>query len=97
VLLLVQARQQGAKDGALAMERLVLVVPGYERLSQDDRAMLVGLARTCRLHERPANAAAVVRCLREASQDPHAMLPAGVERATVPARLEQLLGHRLGA
>ncbi|WP_432262983.1 hypothetical protein [Cupriavidus sp. TMH.W2] len=96
-LLLVHARQQGSKDGALAKARLALVVPDFDHLSQDERAMLVGLARTCRLHERPAQTEAVVSCLREAARDPHALLPTGVERTTVPARLEQLLGHRLGA
>lgn len=85
----------GKGAGERAKARLQLVIPSFDRLPNDDRALLVGLAMTCRLEDRPAQAREVVACLREAATDPHAFLPKSVDKAAVPGRLEQLLPGRV--
>jgi hypothetical protein len=59
-----------------------------------DRAMVVGLALTCGLSNRAANARDVIACLRSAAGDPNAILPKGTDKRTVPARLDALLRQK---
>lgn len=85
----------GMDAGSRAKERLQLVWPSLMSMPEGDRALIVGLAMSCRLEERPANAREVVACLREAAVDPKAMLPKGTDKASVPAKLEQLLPRQI--
>lgn len=89
------ARVIGAKAGASAgersKERLQLVWPSIMDMPVDDRALLVGLAMTCHVEQRPAIVGDVVECLRDAVDDPHAILPNGVDRDSARAKLDQLL------
>ncbi len=86
--------QAGSSAGERAKARLLLVLPSFDSLPDDDRALLVGLAMTCKLEDRPAQVGEVVTCLRQAATDPHVFLPKGVDKATAPRRLEQLLLRR---
>ncbi|MBA9869741.1 hypothetical protein D7S79_08525 [Ralstonia insidiosa] len=86
--------QAGSSAGERAKERLQLVLPAIDSLPEHDRALLVGLAMTCKLENRPAEVDEVVACLRDAANDPDAFLPKGVDKGAVPGRLEQLLQHR---
>lgn len=92
------ARVMGARAGAIAAERsrerLQLVWPSLMDMPANDRALLVGLALTCHVENRPAIVGDVVECLRGALDDPHAMLPKGVDRNAARARLDQLLGQQ---
>jgi hypothetical protein len=81
----------GEDAGGRAKDRLQLVWPSLMAMPEGDRALIVGLAMSCRLEERPAEPREVVACLREAAADPNAMLPKGTDKASVPAKLEQLL------
>jgi len=89
------ARVIGAKAGAdvalRSKERLQLVWPSIMDMPVNDRALLVGLAMTCHVEQRPAIAGDVVECLRDAVDDPHAMLPKGVDRDSARVKLDQLL------
>lgn len=88
-------RVMGAKAGAAAgersKERLQLIWPSLMDMPVNDRALLVGLAMTCQVERRPAIAGDVVECLRDAVDDPHALLPKGVDRDDARTRLDQLL------
>ncbi len=87
-------REAGRSAGEQAKARLQLALPTFDSLPDDDRALLVGLAMTCKLEDRPAQVGEVVTCLREAATDPHVILPKGVDKAADPGRLEQLLLRR---
>jgi hypothetical protein len=84
----------GAAAGELSKDRLQLVWPSIMNMPVDDRALLVGLAMTCHVEQRPAIAGDVVECLRDAVDDPHAILPKGVSPGSAKARLDQLLRQR---
>ena len=71
--------------------RLQLVWPYVQDMSDADRALLAGLALTCRLHVKDEDADAVVACLREAAGDPDAMLPKDVLPIEASDRLERLI------
>ena len=88
---MIVGRMTGAEAAARSHERLQLVWPSIMTMPVNDRALIVGLAMSCRLEQRPVEAGEVVACLREAAASPDAMLPNGVDRASVPARLEQLI------
>ncbi|AMR77951.1 hypothetical protein [Cupriavidus nantongensis] len=84
----------GNADGERAKVRLEIVWPSLMSMPQEDRALLVGLAMSCRLERRQAEADEVVDCLRQAASSPDAMLPRGTDRASVPAQLNRLLAHQ---
>lgn len=86
--------QAGRSAGERARERLQLALPSFESLPEGDRALLVGLAMTCKLENRPAEVGEVVACLRDAANDPNVFLPKGVDKSAVPGRLEHLLQRR---
>ncbi|PNE59903.1 hypothetical protein A8H39_01790 [Paraburkholderia fungorum] len=92
------AQVLGMKAGAAAAvrskERLQLVWPWFIDMPVDDRALLVGLAMTCHVEDQPAIAGDVVECLRNALDDPHVMLPKGIDRNSARARLRRLLRQR---
>lgn len=85
----------GVDAGGRAKDRLELVWPSLMTMPEGDRALIVGLAMSCHLEERPANARDVVACLREAAADPKAMLPKGTDQARVAAKLEELLPRQI--
>jgi hypothetical protein len=87
-------RKAGEADAELAKERLLLVWPAFMSMPDGDRALVVGLAMTCKLSSRPADADQVVACLKSAADDPNAMLPKGTDRSAVPARLDALLREK---
>lgn len=87
-------RSAGERAASQSKARLQLVWPSIMDMPFADRALLVGLAMTCHLEDRPAVAADVVSCLRDAADDPRAVLPKGVDRDTARARLEKLLPQR---
>nr|WP_223964835.1 hypothetical protein [Burkholderia diffusa] len=87
-------RVAGEQAGSRSKERLQLVWPSIMDMPTNDRALLVGLAMTCRVEDRPAIAGDVVECLRDALDDPHALLPKGVDRDAARIRLDQLLRQR---
>ncbi len=87
-------RIAGEHDASLSKERLQLVWPSIMDMPVNDRALLVGLAMTCHVEQRPAVASDVVSCLRGAVDDPHTMLPKGVDRDSARAKLDQLLHQR---
>ncbi|WP_157056051.1 hypothetical protein [Candidatus Burkholderia verschuerenii] len=84
----------GEADAELAKKRLELVWPSFMSMPDSDRALVVGLAMTCNLARRPADAGQVVACLRSAASDPNATLPNGTDRNAVPARLDALLREK---
>lgn len=85
------SHRAGAEAGALAKDRLQLVWPSLMTMPDEDRALIVGLAMSCRLEQRPAQSSDVVTCLREAAADPHAILPKDIDQTTARERLERLL------
>ena len=87
----VVGRIAGEDAAAHAKERLVLVWPSLMNMPVNDRALLVGLAMTCHLEQRPAATIEVIACLKEAVDDPHVVLPKGVGRASARVKLDQLL------
>ncbi|KWW32422.1 hypothetical protein AU374_06022 [Cupriavidus metallidurans] len=84
---------EGNADGERAKVRLEIVWPSLMSMPQEDRALLVGLAMSCHLERRPAEAGEIVDCLRQAANSPDAILPKGADRASVPARLDRLLAQ----
>ncbi|CAG9191377.1 conserved hypothetical protein [Paraburkholderia tropica] len=84
-------RMAGEEAGSRSKERLQLVWPSIMDMPVNDRALLVGLAMTCHVEDRPAIAGDVVECLRDALDDPHAALPKGIDRNSARAKLDQLL------
>ncbi|MDN7664070.1 hypothetical protein [Burkholderia cenocepacia] len=84
----------GKADAELAKQRLELVWPSFMSMPDGDRALVVGLAMTCNLSRRPADAGQVVACLKSAASDPNATLPKGTDRRAVPARLDALLREK---
>lgn len=89
------AHKAGSEAGTLARERLELVWPSLMAMPEADRALIVGLAMSCRMEQRPAEPREVVACLREAAADPHAILPKDVDQASAQSRLEQLLQRQI--
>lgn len=87
-------RNAGEADAELAKQRLELVWPSFMSMPDSDRALVVGLAMTCKLSSRPADAGQVVACLKSAADDPNAFLPKGTDRSAVPARLDALLREK---
>ncbi|MFP3709741.1 hypothetical protein SB783_37640 [Paraburkholderia sp. SIMBA_009] len=87
-------RKTGEADAELAKQRLELVWPSFMSMPDNDRALVVGLAMTCRLSTRPADAGQVVECLKSAADDPNATLPKGTDRSAIPARLDALLREK---
>lgn len=81
----------GDRDGRAHLERLQLIWPGFLDLPEADRAVIAGLALSCRLEERPAVPAEVAACLRESAADPDSMKPKGVSQGEASAALERLL------
>lgn len=87
-------QQAGREDAARSRERLEMVWPALMTMPENDRALLVGLAMTCQLAQRPPLADQVIACLREAAGDPKAMVPNTIEREQAPARLEDFIKAR---
>lgn len=88
------AHTAGADAGGRAKDRLQMVWPSLMAMPDQDRALIVGLAFSCRLEQRPAEPREIVACLREAAADPNATVPKGIDKASVPAKLEQLLNYK---
>lgn len=84
-------QNRGSADAAVAKARLQLIWPSVMEMPAADRALLVGLAMTCRVQDRSPVAGAVADCLRSAIDDPHPLLPAGVGREQARRRLEALM------
>jgi len=87
-------RLAGERAAAASKERLELIWPSLMQMPVNDRALLVGLAMTCHVEQRPAIAGDVVACLLDAVDDPHAILPKGVDRDSARARLDKLLHQK---
>jgi hypothetical protein len=84
----------GEQAGLHSKERLQLVWPSIMDMPVNDRVLLVGLAMTCHVEDRPAVAGDVVECLRDALDKPQVMLPKGIDRDGARARFDQLLRQR---
>lgn len=87
-------RSAGEHAAAASKDRLELIWPSLMEMPGNDRALLAGLAMTCHVEQRPATASDVVACLRGAVDDPHTILPKGVDRDSARARLDELLHHK---
>ena len=86
------AQRAGEKAAERGIARLELIWPSVLDMPEQDRALLAGLAMTCRLDSRPdATAEAVETCLREALRSSRPMLPRGMDKAKASAELERLL------
>jgi len=83
----------GHEQAHADIEKLELVWPDVLRLPQDDRALLAGLAMSCRLARKPADRKDVIECLREAMDSPEPLLPKGVSRDAASMRLDALLAQ----
>lgn len=90
------SQNSGQQSGERIKARLALVWPTFSSLPGIDRALLGGLAVTCHLDEKPAEAAAVTACLREAAAKPDAMRPQTMTQAEATARLEALVDQAPG-
>lgn len=73
--------------------KLMLLWPELDSMPTSDIAFIIGLAMTCRLSDRAHFSSEVVSCLREAADDPSALLPKGVRHDEAPAKLEALLSN----
>lgn len=88
----------GQHQAAQARDSLEAVWPGLMDMPERDRAVIVGLAYTCKLkgntgHDRAANRARIVQCLHDAGGDPNALLPNGVTREQAARTLDRLLSE----
>lgn len=93
-LVMQYGRLAGQNAGERSIARIALVWPEIRSMPYNDRALLVGLAMTCRLENRAAVQSEVVACLRGAAADPDAILPKGMDRGQAQARLVQLLREK---
>lgn len=89
-------KQSGQKAGEQTKTRLELVWPSFMALPEIDRAVLASFALTCHLDQKPAEAAGVIACLREAAADPDSIKPKGMGKAEAAARLEGLISQAQG-
>jgi len=71
--------------------KLMLLWPELDSMPTRDVAFIIGLAMTCRLSDRAQLSSEVVSCLRDAADDPNALLPKWVHHNEAPAKLEALL------
>lgn len=84
-------RDVGQSDGVASRQRLEIVWPNLMQMRDQDRALLAGLALSCRLQDRGENPASVVGCLREAVEDNDALLPYSMDRKQARDRLSRLI------
>ncbi|WP_213877149.1 hypothetical protein [Pseudomonas sp. dw_358] len=90
------SQSHGQKSGELIKARLELVWPTFTTLPGVDRALMGGFAVSCHLDDKPAEAPAVIACLREAATKSDAIRPQGMEQAQASARLETLIDQAQG-
>jgi hypothetical protein len=87
-------RWTGADAGQRSLDRLQLVWPSLLAMPEQDRALLAGLAMTCRLEQRDKEPKEVIGCLREAVNDDNPILPRDMDKELAAQGLERLLAHR---
>ncbi len=84
-------RHVGESDGTASRQRLELVWPNLMQMRDQDRALLAGLALSCRLQDRDEDPASVRECLQEAIESDDAHLPYSMDRKQAMDRLSQLI------
>ncbi|KIZ48456.1 hypothetical protein UM91_22015 [Pseudomonas oryzihabitans] len=83
----------GEQEGQKVKERLTLVWPQFMAMPEMDRALLAGLAFTCRLADRPAEASQVVPCLRQGLDAEKPDLPIGLDKIQARGELDRIINN----
>ncbi|GGM25458.1 hypothetical protein ACFQDN_21915 [Pseudomonas asuensis] len=86
-------QQYGEQEGQKSKALIELVWPSFDSFTEADRAVLAGFSMTCNLQNRAKNAYEVISCLREASSDPNAVRPNGMDQSQASARLESMISN----
>ena len=86
-----QERAEAPPVPAATLERLVLVWPRFDSMSDRDRLILVRLAEACQLAAGPKLRDDTIVCLRWAAAQDDPELWAGIPMDEAQARLEALL------
>lgn len=91
VSLIFIAFREGKNDGAASIERIELLWPEFMSMPEQDRALLGGLALTCRLERRAATPGDVENCLLEGAESSSPILPSGMSKEQASVELKRLL------
>ncbi|HJP68011.1 MAG TPA: hypothetical protein VJ846_03830 [Sphingomicrobium sp.] len=84
-------RHVGQSDGIASRQRLEIVWPNFTQMREQDRALLAGLALSCRLQDRSEDPASVLGCLKQAVEEDDVHLPYSMDRRQARVRLSQLI------
>lgn len=84
-------RHLGESDGIASRQRLEIVWPDLMQMRDQDRALLAGLALSCRLQDRAEDRASVLECLQGAIESDDVHLPYSMDRKQARDRLGQLI------
>lgn len=96
-LAMLAAQSYGRSHAEQDHAQIELVWPAFMDMQASDRALIVGLAATCRVRDRPAAKSEVVACLEEATHSSNAILPIGVDAATARRQLDHLISEAADA
>ena len=89
--LIVASNKFGEQAGARVKERLELIWPTFDSMSNQDKGLLAGYALTCQLALVELEKSAVLECLNAAANEKDPLLPKGLSPSQARAKLEQLI------